>query len=270
MIDFYGLILSPSSKYHHFLNVESRLTVTGPSATFLFGGAALGACVSAAERSTNRKAVWANAHYLSFAPKGANVEIEIVPVAEGRYTTQARAIARLDGKEIIGASLSLGARPGHPQRQFAQPEKIPSPEECPPQPKRWQVTPGDIYSHFELRVAKGWDSENGQAGKVSLWIRPLNNVQIDRPLLALVGDFVAGAIGNILGSEAGDHSVSSLDNTIRFLEPVETEWIQCDITLDGSADGFGHGRMSLFCQQGKLMASASQSVLVRTTLYPRK
>jgi acyl-CoA thioesterase-2 len=266
--DFY-LVEPGRSPFHHRLTVLERYTVAGPDNAFLFGGAALGACILAAERSIGRETVWASAQYLSYARLGTEVEIEILPVTSGRYTSQARAVARIDAEEIIGVSLSLGARPGFPERQFARPEPLPPPETCPKLPIRWSSMPGDIYGHLDARIASGWDKTTDGGGSVSLWIRPIGNVPIDRPLLALVSDFVAAAISNMLGSDAGDNSANSLDNSIRFIAPVQTSWIQCDIRLHGAANGFAHGCMLLFTPEGQLMASASQSVMLRNILYPR-
>jgi acyl-CoA thioesterase len=42
-----------------------------------------------------------------------------------------------------------------------------------------------------------------------------------------------------------------------------TDWVLCDIRIQGIHAGFGHGTMTLFSDSGVLMASASQSVIVR-------
>lgn len=270
MKHFYDLRQGGTPRLHR-LKVEDRYTVNGPGQPFLFGGIGLGACIMAAERTTGRSAVWATAQYLSFAPAGADVEIEVVPLSEGRHTTQARAVVRLDGKDIIVASLSLGARPGADCRQFARPRPLPDPADCPSLPVRWSSMPGDLYDHFEARIGAGWDAPQGGEGGVSLWISSRADLPFDRPLLALVGDYVAGAIGNLLGSEAGDCAINSLDNTIRFLAaPPRTRWVQCEIRLEGASEGYAHGHMTIFTEDGQLLASASQSVLVRNQLFPRR
>jgi acyl-CoA thioesterase len=83
---------------------------------------------------------------------------------------------------------------------------------------------------------------------------------VDAGLLAIMADHVPSGIGAALGRNAGGNS---LDNTIRFLRIVPTEWVLCDITITGISGGFAHGDIRLFAQDGQLMATASQSMILR-------
>ena len=56
---------------------------------------------------------------------------------------------------------------------------------------------------------------------------------------------------------------NSLDNTLRIRRIVPTDWVLCDIRISGVHGGFAHGAMSLFAQDGELMATASQSMILR-------
>jgi acyl-CoA thioesterase len=78
--------------------------------------------------------------------------------------------------------------------------------------------------------------------------------------LAILGDYVPFGIGQALGRRAGGHS---LDNTLRVAHLVPTEWVLLDITVHAVANGFGHGEVHLFAQDGTLLATASQSTIVR-------
>ena len=124
----------------------------------------------------------------------------------------------------------------------------------------------DLHSRIEVRVAKGRyggaeAGGDGEAdGRLLLWIRPRDGVAIDAGMLAIMADFIPGAVGNALGLNAGGNS---LDNTIRYRRIVATEWVLCDIRITGVHGGFGHGAMYLFAQDGELMATASQSLIVR-------
>jgi len=236
--------------------------VGGPDG-FLFGGIGLGACIDAAERSLGRATIWATSQYLSYAPIGSMLDIAVTPLVEGRHTTQARASAHVGEREILGAALSLGARPNSPRRQWARPPEVPRPTACPMATIGWARAPEDLHSRLEVRVAKGWDNDRQADGRAILWIRPSHGDPIDRPMLAVMGDFVPASIGNALARDQGDLVVNSLDNCMRFLALVETEWVLCDVALNGAADGFGHGRMHLFAEDGTLLATASQSVIIR-------
>ena len=76
----------------------------------------------------------------------------------------------------------------------------------------------------------------------------------------LIADWMPAGFGHALGRRAGGNS---LDNTIRVLRLVPTEWVLCDIRVHGIASGFGHGLMHLWGEDGTLLATASQSVIMR-------
>ena len=78
--------------------------------------------------------------------------------------------------------------------------------------------------------------------------------------LAILGDYVPFGIGQALGAMAGGNS---LDNTLRVGRLVPTEWVLLDIRVDLVANGFGHGVVHLFAEDGTLLATASQSCIVR-------
>ncbi|HRE01851.1 MAG TPA: thioesterase family protein, partial [Ilumatobacteraceae bacterium] len=54
-----------------------------------------------------------------------------------------------------------------------------------------------------------------------------------------------------------------LDNTIRIARLVPTEWVLLDIQVHAVSRGFGHGLVQMFAEDGTLMATASQSCIVR-------
>jgi acyl-CoA thioesterase II len=78
--------------------------------------------------------------------------------------------------------------------------------------------------------------------------------------LAVLGDFVPGGLGAALGRDGGGNS---LDNTIRIARPVPTEWVLLAIRVHAVANGFGHGLVHQWSQDGTLLATASQSAIVR-------
>jgi acyl-CoA thioesterase len=78
--------------------------------------------------------------------------------------------------------------------------------------------------------------------------------------LAIIGDFVPFGIGQALGRRAGGNS---LDNTLRVAHRVPTEWVLADVRVHAVADGFGHGLVHLWAEDGTLLGTASQSTIVR-------
>ncbi len=53
------------------------------------------------------------------------------------------------------------------------------------------------------------------------------------------------------------------DNTLRVAKLVPTEWVLLDIRVHAIANGFGHGVVHLWAEDGTLLATASQSCIVR-------
>ncbi|MEZ5219887.1 MAG: thioesterase family protein [Ilumatobacteraceae bacterium] len=56
---------------------------------------------------------------------------------------------------------------------------------------------------------------------------------------------------------------NSLDNTLRLVHLVPTEWVLLDIRVHAVERGFGHGLVHMFAEDGTLLATASQSCIVR-------
>lgn len=249
------------------LAVTPPLCVGPPDAMFMFGGAGLASGLAAIEAHTGRPTVWAAAQYLSYARPGTVLDLDVAVPVTGKHNSQARAITRAGDAEIITVNAALGQRSGAPERQWAQMPDVPPPDACRDMPIRWERHPDDLNSHFIRRIATGhFGSERGQAppspdGIGRLWVRPADPATpIDRLTLAVMADFLPSAVGNALGANAGGNS---LDNTIRFTRLVATDWVLADMRIHAVEAGFAHGRVHLFARCGTLMATASQSMIVR-------
>jgi acyl-CoA thioesterase len=265
------LQLEPGSRPGHYrLLVEKHLAVGPPDAMFMFGGVGLGSALAALEAATGRPAIWAAAHYLSYARPGTWLDLDVqVPVA-GKYNSQARVITRAGTQEIITVNAALGSRPGNEDHQWAAMPAVPPPEACPPMPIRWSRDPDDLNGQFDRRVAHGQFGTAGGApspdGIGRLWVRPTDPATpIDRHTLAVMADFLPSGVGNALGTAAGGNS---LDNTIRYMKFVPTRWVMLDMRIHAVHDGFAHGRVHLFAEDGTLMATASQSLILRFHTAP--
>ena len=77
--------------------------------------------------------------------------------------------------------------------------------------------------------------------------------------LAILGDYVPFGISQSQGRWMPSNS---LDNTIRVQRLVPTEWVLCDVRIDGVHQGFGHGSVYLWASDGTLLATASQSAVL--------
>jgi acyl-CoA thioesterase II len=248
-----------------FLPLTESLCVGPPGKTFMFGGVGMAAAIAAMERTCERPAVWATAQYLSFARPGSVVDFDVRAPVHGKYTSQARVIAHVGDTEILTVNAALGSRPSDVSQQWVQAPDAPPPEAC-EESERWQTEHEDLHSRIEVRVASGRHRRAAHPGgpsadgRLLLWIRPRDRRLVDSTMLAIIADHVPSGIGHALGRNAGGNS---LDNTIRFLRIVPTEWVLCHIQIHGAHGGFAHGSMRMFAKDGRLMATASQSMVLR-------
>lgn len=247
------------------LPVTSKICTAG---NFLFGGCALGAAIAALEEATGRPAVWATAQYLSFANPPSHVVLDLDVPAEGRTISQARAIASVDGREIISVAAALGRRDFAAEGSWATRPDVPPPQDCPRRGFPYDPE-GYLADRLELRLASARDftdlapdpeSATQGPGNVTAWVRMPELLEMSFGALAIVGDYVPFGIGQALGVLGGGNS---LDNTIRAVRLVDTEWILLDIRIHAVHHGFGHGLVHLWAEDGTLLATASQSTIVR-------
>ena len=257
---FLGLRQS-HNPYRWSLEVTPSLVTSG---NFLFGGAGLGAAISAMEGTSGRETVWATAQYLSYAKAGEVLDVDVTLAVAGHQMTQARAVCHVGNREILTVNAALGFRPLDHSGQFRTMPQVPPPHECPERPFRL-TKDGTINDKLEQRLAKGrqhheLDGSHGD-GQTLMWARIPDVIDgVDAAALAVLGDFVPMGVGQTLGVHGGGNS---LDNTLRVVHLVPTEWVLLDIRIDAVQRGFGHGSIQMFATDGTLMATASQSTIAR-------
>ena len=233
----------------------------------LFGGCGLGAAIEVMEQATGRPCIWATAQFLSFARPPATLTLEVVEAVRGHQISQARVMACVGEREILTVVGALGYRPNPLVGQWANMPDVPSPADCPPRPlmNRHQ---GTIMDRLESKLAGArpyWELTGVEgSGNASLWVRVPELADPSAAALAIIGDFVPFGIGQALGRRAGGNS---LDNTLRVARRAPTDWVLADVRVHAVADGFGHGLVHLWAEDGTLLATASQSAIVRN---PRK
>lgn len=255
---------STHNPHRWFMPLTQGVCVGRRDDLFMFGGVGLAAAISAMERTTGRPLIWATAQYLSYAKPPSIVDLDVTAPAVGKYNSQARVTGHVGDKEIFTVNAALGARPSDLAGQWLAMPDVPRPEDCEPS-THWRAAEYGVHSRIEVRTVKGRygadrDGNPEGDGRSLMWIRPRERFAIDAPMLAIMADHVPSGIGNALGKNAGGNS---LDNTLRIRRIVPTEWVLCDIRIHGVYGGFGHGAMYLFAQDGELMATASQSLIVR-------
>jgi acyl-CoA thioesterase-2 len=243
------------------MTVREGLTTRGG---FLFGGCGLGAAICALESATGRECVWASAQYLSYANPGEELTIDVTAYVTGHQVSQARAACRVGDRTILSVTAALGHRPMDLTGQWEQmPSPVPRPDETRMRPRApgWEGRLDGSFDH-RLILGRGWEELDGTPaeGRTLMWSRVESIEHVDAAALAIMGDFVPMAIGQAFGTRT---SGNSLDNTLRICKLVPTEWVLLDIRVHAVARGFGHGLVHMFAEDGTLLATASQSCIVR-------
>ena len=167
-------------------------------------------------------------------------------------------------REIITVNAALGDRDFEFGGQFVTAPEAGRPDEY----KNWRhrhIAEGTIHDFMEERVVKARSEEQLDGtpgdGQTVMWARLPQVIDgVDAATLGVLGDFVPRGVGQALGIRGGGNS---LDNTLRVMNLVPTTWVLLDIRVQGVARGFGHGLVHMFAEDGTLMATASQSCIVR-------
>ncbi len=231
---------------------------------FLFGGCGLGAAISALEATTDRRVIWATSQYLSYARVGEFLDVDITVAVDGKNTSQARVVCHVGNREILTVNAALGERDFPHTGQWEQMPDVPPPTKCPLR-EHFVDEADTISARMEQRLVKGRmvDDLDGTLGdgQTMMWARLPEVIEgVDATTLAILGDFVPMGVGQALGIRGGGNS---LDNTLRVVDLVPTQWVLLDIRVHGVRNGFGHGLVHMFAEDGTLMATASQSCIVR-------
>lgn len=238
------------------------------SSGFLFGGAGLGAAVEALETVSGRPVVWATAQYLSYARTGSVVDLDVKIVVSGHNITQARVTGHVADQEIFTVNAATGLREMPGEGQFAVRPSAPPPLSCPPRVSRASAE-GSIHRYVEMREVQARDeatylpdgtAQPSDDGRCIVWARVRDLDQVSAMSLAIMGDWVPFGVSQALGVRGGGNS---LDNTLRVVQLVPTDWVLLDIRIQAVRNGFGHGLVHQWAEDGTLLATASQSVIVR-------
>jgi acyl-CoA thioesterase len=254
--------LTPShNPYRWSMEITPQVCTGG---NFLYGGCGLGAAIAALEATSERQAVWATSQYLNFARPGEVMDIDVTLAVTGHQISQGRVVCHVGNREILTVNAALGDRPFEHSGQWEQMPEVPPPAACPTRQRLHDL--GDsIASRLEERVVKGRsieDLDNGPGdGRTIMWAKIPEVLEgVDATTLAILGDFVPMGVGQALGIRGGGNS---LDNTLRVARLVPTEWVLLDIRVHAAERGFGHGLVHMFAEDGTLLATASQSCIIR-------
>jgi acyl-CoA thioesterase len=234
---------------------------------FLYGGTGIAASIEAAERVTGRPLQWITTQFIGTPLPDEVVELEVTTPAVGKATTQAQVTGTVDGRVVFASLTAHTDRPGGDPVGFASMPDVPAPETCPSMADPFAAeVAGSFFDHLERRVAAGRFAvdaiDDPQSGLLALWCRIPGHVIGSPATQAFVADIIPLAVCAALGAMPGG---TSLDNTLRVIDTRPSEWVLLDIVPDGVHRSIGHGSLRLWSEDGRLLGTAQQTCIIRTS-----
>ncbi len=263
------LDLQPSDDPHRF-RLTARKELCTPFG-FLYGGSGIAASVEAAERATERPLQWITTQFIGTPTPDETVDLEVLLPAHGRATTQSQVVGTVEGRPVFTSLCAHTLRPGGDQAQFVEMPDVPAPDDCPSMSEPFAAAlAGTFFDHLERRVAAGKFAveaiDNPQSGPLGLWCRIPDQVIGSGATQAFVADIIPLAVCAALGVMPGG---TSIDNTVRIIDPEPSEWVLLDIIPEGFHRSIGHGSLRLWSQDGRLLGTAQQTCIIRTSHHTR-
>lgn len=239
----------------------------------LYGGAAIAVSVATAEAVSDRPALWMTTQFVSTVEQGTEVDVQVDLLAAGRRTNQVRVTATGPTGEVVFASLGATGhhRPDGLTGEFERRPEVTSPDDA----EEWAspftglaraagltdlaaLPPrrSGFGTAVEMREPTVVHHPDPGPGRICLWVRRRDGAPLTPALAAYLADMVPMGVAHALGVMAGG---TSLDNTIRIGAWTDTEWVLLDLRPHLAAGGYGHGVAHVWSEDGRLLASASQT-----------
>jgi acyl-CoA thioesterase len=157
-------------------------------------------------------------------------------------------------------------RPGFESgQQWAEMPKVAPPESCLPYVATHLGVAPRSHARFalveRLHALPVDPQEAAQPNRVALWTRIRDQISTTPAMLGWLADMVGLAIAK---ATPGRYSgATSLDNTLRISGRTYGEWVLVDLHGESVHAGYGHGRAALWSADGQLLATASQTAVMR-------
>lgn len=271
-----GLRVDPARGYAELLNGPGLLN----SNRRLWGGAGLAAAIAATEQVLARPAVWATVQYISPIEEGERLALRVEVLRQGRGLSQALVRGEVDGRLALIATGTFGASAREAGRDadrqvVTPPVDVVSPDEG----KEPGGGPGDgmrarIEQRWGLATRPGPAGTPG-AGRCALWLRMREPVPLSAVTLSVLADFAPAGLSVALGVPTFG---LSLDNSIRvsgglIADPGGTAapgngWVLLDVEVATIARGVAQLHARMFDENGRLLATAGQSAVIRAMRRP--
>ena len=234
---------------------------------FLYGGSGIAASIEAAERATGRPLQWITTQFIGTPMPDEVIDLRVELPAHGKATTQAQVIGTVAGRPVFTSLAAHTERPTGDGAVFLQMPDVPGPDDCPSMSEPFAaVVAGSFFDHLDRRLAAGKFAVDAigdpQSGLLALWCRIPDHHIGSAATQAFVADIIPLAVCAALGAMPGG---TSLDNTVRVVDTDPSEWVLLDIVPEGFHRSIGHGSLRIWSQDGRLLGTAQQTCIIRTS-----
>lgn len=232
---------------------------------FLYGGTGIAASIEASERATDRPLQWITTQFLGAPKPGDVVDLDVNVSVTGRSTSQTQVAGRVDGTVVFTSLCAHNVRPDGDERAFKTMPDVERPEDCAEFAEIFEMSaPNSIFGHFDRRIAAGAFANDAvddpQTGLLALWCRLVSTPTGSATTQGFVADLGPLAVCATMGVPPGG---TSLDNTIRVVDPSPSDWVLIEVEADGFHRSVGHSTARLWSEDGRLLGIATQSAIIR-------
>jgi acyl-CoA thioesterase len=209
--------------------------------------------------------------------EAGEIEIDVERLRVGKRMSQLRADARSKGAGEPGhlTIAAFGERRDGFEFQYAAAPEVGPPEDYPGVATPPPGTPAFRAPFFEnvetkrVRMFHSFESgwEGGRAEAIR-WIRyrvapRLDDGRIDPLSLVALADTMPSAIAQYMGPGYPFFHAPSVDLSMRFLDDTDDEWCLIRTVAHWAADGYASAEATLWDAHRRLIAHATQLVLLR-------
>lgn len=229
----------------------------------LYGGTGIAVATRAMAELTGRLPAWITTRFLASARAGEVVRVVATVDAAGRRSSQVSVQGTTDDRVVFDVLGACGAGADDATTgQWVEMPEVPTPDDCPPL-SRLPGVPPSFLDTLERRRAFGsvpWEVDGPASSRLGLWTRVSGLPSTSPAMLAWLADCMPLGVGSALGRAPIG---SSLDNTLRISGDQPGEWVLADIRPSASLRGYAHGDVLLWAEDGTLLATGSQTAVIR-------
>lgn len=219
-----------------------------------YGGTGIAVMTALLEAETERPALWATVQFAGSADVGDRIDCSFEVLAQGRRTSQVRMTATVGDRVMLAAIGAAGEeRPDSLSAQFGAMPEVAPPDDLPP----WRPNvpfPVSLERPSWLQVAEIREARL-PTGRHAIWARMRDRRQT-RATLGFLADMVPSGVVAAAGRAGAG---TSLDNSMRFGAPPDTEWMLLEYDPYFIAGGYAHGAGRIWSEDGVLLGVASQT-----------